>query len=568
MIVGIDLGTTNSLIGHWDGEARLIPNALGRTLTPSIVSLDDEGEIIVGAIARERLVSHPELTAAAFKRYMGSARKIGVGKREFRAEELASFVIRSLLEDAEAALGERPDEAVVTVPAYFSDAQRRATRRAGELAGLRVDRVLNEPTSAALAYGLLPADRPADGPVLVFDLGGGTFDVSVLEMNDGIVEVRATAGDNFLGGEDFDAAVVDWFVAQTGIAAPDPLVPGPMGQGFAARIAAAARIARETLTGAPLAEMTVRLPEGEQATASLTADAFAGAVAPLLERLRRPVARALSDSRIRPEALAHVVLAGGATRMPVIRREAARLFGRLPLQHHDPDEVVARGAAVQAGLKARSEDLSDVVLTDVAPYTLGIAVGDGGAGPDRLRMLPIIERNTTVPVSRMEEVRPVVDFARMVRVEVFQGEARLTRDNIPLGKFDLGLSPRRIVDQPIQVRFTYNINGILEVAALEEATGKSERIVIQHSAYAPDGKEAEARLAELAALKLHPRDRAASKLLLARAERLYEEQLGAVRERLGSEIAAYVDALARQDDDHIEHKSAELERLIGDLDAA
>ncbi|MGB3738490.1 MAG: Hsp70 family protein [Pontixanthobacter sp.] len=571
MIVGIDLGTTNSLIAHWDGETRLVANALGSNLTPSVVSIDSDGEVLVGAAARERTVSHPDMTAAAFKRYMGSPRKIALGTHQFRAEELASFVIRSLLHDATAAFGERPDEAVITVPAYFSDAQRRATRRAGELAGLKVDRVLNEPTAAALAYGLLQDGKAQDGPILVFDLGGGTFDVSVLELTDGIVEVRATAGDNFLGGEDFDDAVAAWFVADTGIAAPDPLMPGSDGQGYAARLQSAARRARESLTGASQAVMTVRLPGGGEASAALTTDAFAEMAAPLLERLRRPVARALADSRIRPDALANVVLAGGATRMPIVRREAARMFGRLPLQHFDPDEVVARGAGVQAGLKARSADLSDVVLTDVAPYTLGIAVGDGcgtTGGPDRLRMLPVIERNTTIPVSRMEEVRPAADFTKRVLIEVFQGEARLTRDNIPLGSFELALSPKRVADQPIQVRFTYNVNGILEVSALEEVTGKSERIVIRHSAYAPEGAEAEARLAELAALKLHPRDRAAAKLLLARAERCYEEQLGPVRDRLGTEIAAYVEVLERQDDADIEAQALQLERILRELDAA
>ena len=546
MIIGIDLGTTNSLVSVWRNGVELIPNALGQALTPSVVSLDRTGEIVVGAAARERLSTHPELTAAAFKRDMGTARHIALGTRRFRAEELSSFVIRALRSDAEAFLGVPVEEAVITVPAYFSDAQRRATRQAGELAGLRVDRVLNEPTAAALAYGLAEAGTRPDGPVLVFDLGGGTFDVSVLEMNDGIMEVRATAGDNFLGGEDFDDAIATWFAGAVGIPLPDPLQPGPAGELLAARLRRTVEAARRQLSTAAEAEIVLALPDGAGARAVLTAAEFARICEPLLERLRRPVARALADSRIRPDALSHVVLAGGATRMPLVRREAARLFGRLPLQRLDPDEVVARGAAVQAGLKMRAAALDDVVLTDVAPYTLGIEVSQGsGTAPGR--MLPVIERNTVIPVSREREVAPAADFQRAVTVRVFQGEARLVRDNIPLGEFDLALAPRRRAEQGIAVRFTYDVNGILEVSARAEADGATNRIVIRHGPDAPSSEQAEQRLAALAALKLHPREAAANRLLLARGERLFAQALGRARTALGDAIDTFEAAMAAQE---------------------
>jgi len=545
VIIGIDLGTTNSLVSVWRDGVELVPNALGEVLTPSVVSLDRTGEIVVGAAARERLSSHPELTAAAFKRHMGSARQISLGTRRFRAEELSSFVIRALRSDAEAFLGAPVEEAVITVPAYFSDAQRRATRQAGELAGLRVERVLNEPTAAALAYGLAEG-ADADGPVLVFDLGGGTFDVSVLEMNDGIMEVRATAGDNFLGGEDFDDAVATWFAQAAGIPLPDPLEPGPAGELLAARLRRTVEAARRQLSTAAEAEVTLPLPDGGTARAVLTAAEFARIGEPLLERLRRPVARALADSRIRPDALSHVVLAGGATRMPLVRREAARLFGRLPLQRLNPDEVVARGAAVQAGLKGRAAALTDVVLTDVAPYTLGIEVSEGpGHAPGR--MLPVIERNTVIPASRVREVAPAADFQRAVTVRVFQGEARLVRDNIPLGEFDLPLAPRRRTEQGIEVRFTYDVNGILEVSARAEADGATNRIVIRNGPDAPSPEQAEERLAALAAIKLHPREAAPNRLLLARGERLFTQALGPTRAALGNAIGAFEAALAAQD---------------------
>ena len=546
MIIGIDLGTTNSLVSVWRNGVELVPNALGAVLTPSVVSLDRTGEIVVGAAAAERLSTHPDLTAAAFKRHMGTARQIALGARRFRAEELSSFVIRALRSDAEAFLGAPVEEAVITVPAYFSDAQRRATRQAGELAGLRVDRVLNEPTAAALAYGLAEAGTRPDGPVLVFDLGGGTFDVSVLEMNDGIMEVRATAGDNFLGGEDFDDAIATWFAGAAGITLPDPLQPGPAGELLAARLRRTVEAARRRLSTSAEAEIVLALPDGAEARAVLTAADFAHICEPLLERLRRPVARALADSRIRPDALSHVVLAGGATRMPLVRREAARLFGRLPLQRLDPDEVVARGAAVQAGLKMRAAALDDVVLTDVAPYTLGIEVSQSsGTAPGR--MLPVIERNTVIPVSREREVAPAADFQRAVTVRVFQGEARLVRDNIPLGEFDLALAPRRRAEQGIAVRFTYDVNGILEVSARAEADGATNRIVIRHGPDAPSPEQAEQRLAALAALKLHPREAAANRLLLARGERLFAQALGQARTALGDAIGNFEAALASQE---------------------
>ncbi len=562
MIVGMDLGTTNSLVGVWrDDGPKLVPNALGEVLTPSVVSLDERtGEVLVGAAARERLASHPGQTAAAFKRLMGTARRIPLGARSFRAEELSSFVLRSLKDDAEAFLGVPVEEAVVTVPAYFSDAQRRATRAAGELAGLRVERVLNEPTAAALAYGLADRDANRDGRVLVFDLGGGTFDVSVLEMNEGIVEVRATAGDNFLGGEDFDDAVVAWFVGAAGVPAPDPLDPGPGGGALAARLRREAEGARKRLSGANEAEIVLTLPDGRTARATLTTDAFARIAEPLLERLRRPVARALADSRIRPDDLSHVVLAGGATRMPLVRREAAKLFGRLPLQKLDPDEVVALGAAVQAGLKARAAALDDIVLTDVAPYTLGIEVNDGERGG---RMLPVIERNTVVPVTRTKEVRPNRDFQKRVTLAVFQGEARMVRDNIPLGEFDLDLAPRRMEEQAIEVRFTYDVNGILEVSARAEANGATQRIVIRHGPDAPDGETAAKRLEELRAVAMPPREALPNRLLLARAERAFEEALGSDRAAIGDASSVFEAALAAEDPDRIAVAAERLRTLLG-----
>jgi len=554
MIVGIDLGTTNSLVAVWrDGNASLVPNALGRFLTPSVVSLDRFGEMLVGEAARERLASDPQHTAAAFKRHMGTGRTTPIGDRQFRPEELSSIVLRALKADAEAFLGTPVTEAIGTVPAYFSDAQRKATRIAGELAELRVERVLNEPTAAALAYGLHEHHAGRDGKILVFDLGGGTFDVSVIELFDGVIEVRATAGDNFLGGDDFDTAIMAWFAEATGLALPDAYDRDPAVRAMAARLRRAAEQARRCLSLADETVMELELgkpdTDGRTARAVLNARLFAQIARPLFDRLRQPLARALADSRIRSEELSDVVLVGGATRMPSVRRLAATLLGRIPLQTIDPDQVVALGAAVQAGLKMREADLRDVVLTDVAPYTLGMEVVEslGEAGMSAGRLLPVIERNTVVPVSRTRTVVPVQDFQRRVVVRIYQGESRLVKDNIWLGDLTLDLKPRRRDEQTIEVRFTYDINGLLEVSARSVVDGVMEQVVIeQHAGVLSPAAVAE-RLAALAPLKLSPREAWGNRLLLAHAERLHEESLGESRHMLAQAAAAFEAAMASED---------------------
>jgi len=367
MIVGIDLGTTNSLIAVWqDGVARLIPNMLGEFLTPSCVSLDEDGSILVGRAARERLQTHPERTAAVFKRHMGSDKVVHLGKRAFRAEELSALVLKALKADAEAYLGAPVTEAVITVPAYFSDAQRKATRAAGQLAGLKVDRLLNEPTAAALAYGM--HQQGNESRFLVFDLGGGTFDVSILELFEGVMEVRASAGDNYLGGEDFVLTMMELFFERTGL--PAKLKNDPH---FMQRLTAQAESAKRVLSAAPTATMRMRHDDKDHLL-EIDEELLEKVCAHLLKRLRDPVERALRDANLRSSELDSIVLAGGATRMPVVKRLVTRMFGRFPASDINPDEVVALGAAVQAGLKMKDAALKEVVMTDVSPYSLGIEI--------------------------------------------------------------------------------------------------------------------------------------------------------------------------------------------------
>lgn len=542
MIVGIDLGTTNSLIAVWEnGVARLIPNSLGQVLTPSCVSIDDDGAILVGQAARERLQTHPQVSAANFKRLMGSDKTIRLGQRSFRAEELSALVLRALKADAEAALGQPVFEAVITVPAYFSDAQRKATRAAGELAGLRVERLLNEPTAAALAYGIHLRD--GDSKFLVFDLGGGTFDVSVLDLFDNVMEVRASAGDNHLGGEDFVTLLVDRFFATSG--APAALRDDAR---FMQRLAAQAEAAKRALSEAPRAVIRAS-HEGVEHVLELDEAAFEQHAALLLARLRAPVERALRDARLPVAELDNIVLAGGATRMPLVRRMAARMFGRFPSCTIDPDQVVALGAAVQAGLKMKDAALDEVVMTDVAPYSLGVAttISLDAVHQSHGHFDPIIERNTVIPVSRVKRYFPTHEAQRIVELQVYQGEARMASDNVRLGALTIELQPGSIDDNGVDVRFTYDVNGLLQVEATLVRTGKVHTLVIEGNPGLLTQAEIAQRFAALSELKIHPRERMENRTLLARGERLYQQLRGDERERLGLEITRFERALATQE---------------------
>jgi molecular chaperone HscC len=557
MIVGIDLGTTNSLISVWEASGpRLIPNALGEVLTPSCVSIDEDGTILVGRAARERLQTHPERTAAVFKRYMGSDRKVRLGERDFRPEELSALVLRSLKEDAEAALGHPVTEAVITVPAYFSDSQRKATRAAGQLAGLQVERLLNEPTAAALAYGLHL--RGSESRFLVFDLGGGTFDVSVLDLFEDVMQVRASAGDNFLGGEDFVACLIDRFFQANKLPAELRL-----DSVFMQRLNARTEAAKRALTTQP--RTAIRVTHGEHDYAmELDEAAFEQICATLLQRLRDPVERALRDADLRATELDSILLAGGATRMPVVKRLVARMFGRFPSGDINPDEVVALGAAVQAGLRMKDAALKVVVMTDVSPYSLGVEVSitlpDGKRSPGHFD--PIIERNSTVPVSRVRPYSPVHPDLRQLELKVYQGEARLVSDNILLGTLHIDVPPGTTMENLVDVRLTYDVNGLLLVEATLRRTGAKQELVIEGNPGLLSEEEIAARFAALSELKIHPRDRMENRTLLARAERLYGQLRGDQREWLRHQIMQYEQALDAQDDRMIEANRRKFAQLI------
>jgi molecular chaperone HscC len=561
VIVGIDLGTTNSLVAVWrDGQAQLIKNALGEVLTPSCVSLDEDGSVLIGRPAVERLQSHPDRSAALFKRHMGSSRLTRLGKREFRPEELSALILKALKADAEAFLGEPVTEAIITVPAYFSDAQRKATRAAGQIAGLKVERLLNEPTAAALAYGL--HQREAESRFLVFDLGGGTFDVSVLELFDGVMEVRASAGDNFLGGEDFVNGLIDAFFERLQL--PAKL---RQNEGFMARLRAETETAKRLLSLQASATITVRQGDAEH-TLEIDEALLEQTCAPLFKRLRLPVERALRDASLRSSDLDSIVLAGGATRMPLVRRLVTMMFGRFPSTELDPDQVVAMGAAVQAGLKAKDAALNEVVMTDVAPYSLGVEVGIrlDQRSVSQGHFDPIIERNSTVPISRLKQYVPQGQGQQQLDLQIYQGESRMVRDNIHLGSLSVPLPNAPVHECAVDVRFTYDVNGLLQVDATVLKTQETTSLLIEGN----PGLLTESQIAELlramAELKIHPRDQLENRTVLARAERLYEQLRGMEREQLGLQILGFERTLAGQDERVIAPGRRALNQLLDTLE--
>ena len=566
MIIGIDLGTTNSLVAAWiDGASTVIPNALGERLTPSCVSVESNGELLVGRAARDRMLTHPEQSAAAFKRTMGTDTEYVLGGKSFRSEELSALVLMSLKRDAEAFLGQPVTRAVITVPANFNDVQRKATRTAGHLAGLTVERLLNEPTAAALAYGLHAGSL--ESRFLIFDLGGGTFDVSVLEWFDGVVEVRASTGDPFLGGEDFVAVLMNAFLSERGAAL------GLGGLDVARPTAALLGLLRESAERAKR-----RLSEGGSAVISVpyngvavewevSDERFAELSRPILERIAAPVGRAIRDARISVDQLNEVVLVGGATRMPLVRKLVARLFGRFPAMHINPDEAICLGAAVQAGLVAQDAALDDVVLTDVAPYSLGVEVSKTiGGRSEPGYFAPVIERNTLIPASRLENFWPTGDLQTSVTFEVYQGEGRLVKDNVHIGKLDIPLPGKTVAESKIDLRFTYDVSGILEVEAALSGGSQTHRLVIQNNQGLLSPEQITARLKALENLKVLPRDRAEVRGLIARGERIFAERLGEEREWIDKLMRDFEAVLSRQDPGEIEGACKRLAELLDQVD--
>ncbi|MDA1585777.1 molecular chaperone HscC [Bacillus cereus group sp. TH230-1LC] len=559
-IIGIDLGTTNSLVATWSEDgATLIPNVLGEFLTPSVVSVDETGEVLVGRIAKERLITHPQLTAATFKRFIGTEKKYELGTYTFSSEELSSFVIKSLKQDAEVYLNEEVTGAVISVPAYFNDTQRKSTKRAAEIAGLTVERLISEPTAAAIAYGLY--QEQSETKFLVFDLGGGTFDVSILELFEGIMDVKSIAGDNYLGGEDFTKSLMTFFLES------HQLDTESLDSKTLSLIYTQAERCKLALCNESAATMNVVIHNQTYET-SINRGEFEKIVTPLLLRLRYPIERALRDASLNPNDLDAVILIGGATRMPLVKSVISKMFGRMPYANINPDETVALGAAIQVALKERNKALEEVILTDVCPYSLGTSVvqefGDGKS--ESGYFFPIIERNTPIPVSKVERLYTVKDKQQFITIDVYQGENRKVVNNLKLGELKIKIPPAPAGNESVDIRYTYDINGILEVEVISTSTGEKKRTIIQQNAGNLTDAEIEKRLLELRHIKIHPRDREENRLLLAKCERLYEELLGDERKKISILLQQFESVLTTQNDKKIKEASSILKEHIESME--
>ena len=561
MIVGIDLGTTNSLIAYFTEDGpKIIPNRLGRNLTPSVVSVDTEGNVYVGETAKERMSLYPDTVASAFKRSMGTERNYVLSGRTFKPEELSSLVLKQLKEDAEAYLGEEVTEAVISVPAYFDDKRRKATKRAGELAGLKVERMISEPTAAAVAYGLY--DKTKDTRFLVFDLGGGTFDVSILELYHNILEVRAVAGDNYLGGEDFTQVMVKLFLQKTKLHTKD------LSEKEHVRLYKQCEKAKLAISDSDKVEVRLvrRADDGEEpneenvVTFTISYREYEEACNPLLMKIREPVKKSLADAGLKLTDIDEVILIGGATRLTIVKDFLIRLFRKFPDNRLNPDETVALGAAVQAAVKGRRAEVKEVILTDVCSFTLGTEVVveyEEGKFEDG-RFCPIIERNTVIPASHTERLYTVRNNQDKVRVRVLQGESRFARNNLFLGELEIDVPKAPKGQESVDVTYTYDINSLLEVEVRVVSTGFTQKMIIKGADNQMTEEEIKARMEELAYLKVQPRDYEENRLVLLRAERMYEESLGAQRKKLDRYITAFEAALKKGDHDEIMDARKEL----------
>ena len=567
--IGIDLGTTNSCVAVIEGgEPVVIPNAEGARTTPSVVAFSKDGERMVGQVAKRQAITNPDKTVSSIKREMGTSYKVSIDGKQYTPQEISAMILSKLKADAEAYLGEKVTQAVITVPAYFTDAQRQATKDAGKIAGLDVKRIINEPTAAALSYGI---DKEKDQKVMVYDLGGGTFDVSIIEMGDGVQEVLATAGNNRLGGDDFDKRIIDWMVTsfknETGIDLSSDKVAMQ-------RFKEAAEKAKIELSGVTTSSINLPFITADQTgpkhlDLTLTRAKFDELTADLVEATMGPVRSALSDSGLQISQIDKVLMVGGSSRIPAVQEAVKKLIGKEPFKGINPDECVAVGAAIQGGVLGG--EVEGLLLLDVTPLSLGVETMGGV-------MTKIIERNTTIPTKKSQIFSTAADNQTQVEINVLQGEREFARDNKQLGLFALtGIAPAMRGIPQIEVTFDIDANGIVNVSAKDLGTGKEQKIQIQNSTSMSKEdidkavKEAEQYAAEDKKRREEVDAKNEAENLVYQAEKLVNESGDKISEdeksTINTKCAAVKDAIAKNDKSMIDAAKEDLQKAVYEVSA-
>lgn len=530
-IIGIDLGTTNSLVSYWEnGASHLIPNRFGEYLTPSVVSIGKNGTVYVGDAAKQRMITQPESTVSVFKRAMGTDRTFNLRGKWYRAEELSALILKALKEDAEAYLKEPIEEAIISVPAYFNDIARKATRKAGQLAGLRVERIINEPSAAALACQHAHAQK--DAKLLVFDLGGGTLDVSLVDCMDDIIEIVAVSGNNHLGGSDFDRVLAEHFCAK------NQMVLGTLKPGHQEIILKAAEKAKIELS---FAEDTTMRASFDSSSWSLKVSRqdLIQISAPLFKKIAAPIKRVLNDAEITPSELTRVVMVGGSSKMFVVQQYLRFLLKNVPFAVADPDHMIALGVGIFAGIKERSEDIRDLILTDICPFSLGTGIINRDDPSKGNYMSTLIPRNSALPARRSGNYYTTSANQKHIRIGVYQGEDLYVNNNLYLGEITVNVPPAPEGMEHVNVCFAYDINGLLVVNLHVPSTGEKKQLVFVNGVSQEADDDLKKQILDLEKLVIAPKEDQNNQVILARAEGLYAQLNGEAKLTLADHIKVF-----------------------------